>query len=111
MRLDQRGLGKLLALRRHDVADIDQPVVPGKQRDNFGRGADEHVRDDAGLHRRDDLLAQRRKRHDIELERVTARLRIIRGDLLDRDVLFLDKPLRPPQFRGLGLRIGNVRPG
>jgi len=94
--VDQRGLAKLLALRRYDVADIDQLVVPSMQGDEFGWLVDVSVGKDAALQRRDDLLAQRRERNNAELDLVAAGLPVIGDDLFDCHILFLDEALRPP---------------
>src|SRR5438552_3881055 len=61
---EQRSLGELLPLRLDNVADIDQLVVPGVQRNDLGRSVLEDVGDDAAGHRRDDLLTHRRVGRD-----------------------------------------------
>ncbi len=108
--VEQRGFGVLLALGRHDVGHIDQLVVPGEQSDDLGRVVGEKIRDDAAGHRRDDLLALRRERRDVELDLVAAGLLVIRDNLFERRILFLDKALRPPDLRGRRCCVGYIRP-
>ena len=109
--VEQRGFGEERLLRLHHIADIDQFIVPGMQRNDLGRVVDHDIRHDAGLHRRDDLLPLRRERRDAEVDLVAAGLFIIGGDLLDRGVLFRHEALRPPYFRCLRLRVGDIRAG
>jgi hypothetical protein len=66
-----------------NIGQIDQLVVPGVQRNDLERVVGEHVGDDAALHRRDDLLAQRRKGRNGHVDRIAARLLIIGNNLLD----------------------------
>src|ERR1700724_2377819 len=96
---EQRGLGVFLPLRLDDVADVDQLVVPGVQRNNLGRGVLEQIRDDAAGHRRDDLLPQRRIGHDAVVARVASGLLVFGDDLFERDALFLGGALAPPTGR------------
>ena len=95
-------------MRRHDVAHVDQLVVPSVERDALARVVREQVRDDAALHRRDDLLALRRERRDAEVDLVAARLLVICDDLFEPHILFLDEALRPPNFRGRRRRVGDI---
>src|SRR6516164_8247682 len=108
--IEQRSLSVLLLLRFDNIADIEQLVVPGIERDDLVRIVAEHVRDDATLHRRDDLLALRRERHDAELDRVAAGLLVIGDVLFDRRILFRDKALRPPHLSSGRRRVGDVGP-
>jgi hypothetical protein len=48
-----------------DIGYVDQLVVPGIETGNFTRIIDHHIRDNAGLHRRDDFLSLRRERRDL----------------------------------------------
>ncbi len=63
------------------------------------------IGNDAGLDRRDILLAQRRKRDDLEVDLVAARFLILGDQLFEGDILFLGKALGEPRFCGLGLRV------
>src|SRR5207248_2454773 len=96
----QRGFAVLGFLRLHNIADVDQLVVPGVQRDDLARVVGEHVRHYAGLYRRDDLLAQRGIGGNRELDRVAACLLIVGDDLLDGNVFFFGEALGPPDRRG-----------
>jgi hypothetical protein len=108
---EQRGLGVFLPLRLDDVADVDQLVLPGVERNDLGRVVLEQVGDEAAGHRRDDLLPQRRIGHDAVVDRVAAGLLVFGDDLLERDVLFLGGALGPPQGRGRGRCVGDVGTG
>src|SRR5712691_6199741 len=93
---EQRGPGILRLLGLDDVADIDQLVAPGLQRNDFGRRVLVEVRDDAAGYRRDDLLAQRRIGRDAVVDRVAAGFLVFGDDLFERDILFLGEALDPP---------------
>src|SRR5206468_1105491 len=95
---EQRRLGIFLPLRLDDVADVDQLVVPGVERNDLGRGVLEQVGDDAARHRRDDLLSHRRIGRDAVVDRVAAGLLVIGDDLFKRCILFLGEPLGPSIF-------------
>jgi hypothetical protein len=98
-----------------NIGQIDQLVVPGVQRNDLERVVGEHVGDDAALHRRDDLLAQRRKGRNGHVDRIAARLLVIGNDLLDCDVLFFGEALGPPYRcgcrRGICDERARQRPG
>ncbi len=96
-------------LRLHHVADIDKAVLPRLQRRRLGRRHRDQVGHDAAGNRRDDLLPQRRKRHDAEVDLVAARLLEIGDDLAERVILLRHKALRPPYGCGLSLRVGDIR--
>src|SRR5205085_4728100 len=108
---EQRGLGELRFLCLDDIADIDQLVGPGIQRDDLARGILEYVRDDAALDRRDDLLPHRGIGRDAVVDRVAARLLVVLDELLEGDILLLGEALDPPNLSRLGGRISDVRTG
>jgi hypothetical protein len=95
-------------LRVHDIGHIDELVLPREERNDLSRVVGEQIRDDAALHRGDDLLALRGERHDLQVDRVAASLLVIGDDLFDRHILFLREALRPPHLRGRGRRIGDI---
>src|SRR6195256_5418044 len=113
--IEQRGLGQQRLLGLDDIAYVDQLVFPGVERGNLAWVIHHHIRDDAGMHRRDDFLPLWGKGRDAQIDRVAARLLVIGKGLLDSDVLVLHEALRPPHLGGFRRRVGEIgtrqRPG
>ena len=107
---EQGGPSILRFLCLDHVRHIDQPVLPGIERNNLGGSVLEQIGDDAARHRRDDLLAHRRIGNDAEVDRVAARLLVIGDDLFECDILLLREALHPPHSRSGRRRICEVRP-
>jgi hypothetical protein len=96
--------------RFDDVADIDELVGPGVQRQKLKVGQLHDIRYDAAGNRRDCLLAHRREGDDAVLDLVTARFLVVGEQLFEGNILLLGKALNPPQLRGRRRRVGDMRP-
>ena len=79
----QRGFAVLRFLYFDDIGHIEQLVVPSVERNDLAWVVGEQVGDDAGLDRRDDLLALRGIGRDRIVDRVAARFFVIGNDLLE----------------------------
>ena len=107
---EQRGFGEFLLLSFDDVADVDQLVLIGVERDDLSRRVLEQIGDDAARHRRDNLLAYRRVGDDGVVDRVAAGLLVIGDEFFERNILLFGETLDPPGGSGFGCGLSNVWP-
>ena len=108
---EQCRFGVLRFLRLDDVADVDQLVVPGIQREDFHWVVREQVGDNPAGQGRDDLLAVWREGHEGIVDRIAAGLLVLLDNGFERHVLFFGETLDPPYRRGFRRSVRDIGAG
>ncbi len=110
-RAQLRGFRELRLVRRHHVAYVNDPIVPGVLRqDCLRRVHEDQIRHVAAGQRRYRLLIQRHERHEAVVELVATRFHVVFADLPHRGVFLRNEPLTRPVDGRLGLGIGDIWP-